>query len=99
MEHQPAALVQILQILGWVLTLLGQLQIGCRGRAGFATWIAANLVMAGVAVSSGLLWSLGMYATNIASCVWAYWRWGRPSSGDACPQLNTQEELSHATDR
>ena len=37
-------LVSALQVLGWILTLLGQVQVARKRRAGFATWIGANIV-------------------------------------------------------
>lgn len=76
MENQTSLFIQALQLAGWALTLLGQIQIGNRGRGGFVTWVVANLVMTGIAVHSGLYWSIGMYATNIVSCCWSYRRWG-----------------------
>lgn len=87
MEHQTGLLVQALQLVGWMLTLVGQVQIGNRVRGGFATWVLANLVMTVVAVHTGLYWSIGMYVTNIASCCWSYWRW-REMPAAATRKLN-----------
>lgn len=64
-----------LQIAGWVLTVIGQLQIGRMSRNGFLTWIVANVVMIVLCVGAGLLWSLGMYVTNILICAWSFRRW------------------------
>lgn len=65
-------LVSALQVLGWILTLLGQVQVARKRRAGFATWIVANIVLIGLSVRVGLWWSIGMYATNIAVCAWSF---------------------------
>lgn len=51
MESQ---LVNALQVLGWVLTLLGQVQVARKRRAGFATWIVANIVLIGLSARVGL---------------------------------------------
>lgn len=68
-------LVDGLQVLGWLLTLLGQVQVARKRRAGFATWIVANLVLIALSVRVGLWWSIGMYVTNIAVCAWSYRTW------------------------
>lgn len=68
-------LSETLQIAGWVLTVLGQVQIGRMSRNGFLTWVVANLVMIVLCVQQGLLWSCGMYATNIVICAWSFRRW------------------------
>jgi len=68
-------LVSALQVLGWILTLLGQVQVARKRRAGFATWIVANIVLIGLSVRVGLWWSIGMYATNIAVCAWSFRAW------------------------
>ena len=73
MESQ---LVNALQVLGWVLTLLGQVQV-----AGFATWIVANIVLIGLSARVGLWWSIGMYLTNIAVCAWSFRAWGQADAG------------------
>jgi nicotinamide riboside transporter PnuC len=65
----------LLQIAGWVLTVVGQVQVGRMSRAGFLTWIAANAVMIGLCVDAGLYWSVGMYATNAVICGWSFCRW------------------------
>lgn len=69
-----------LQVAGWVLTLLGQMQVARKRRAGFGTWIAANLVLIALCARTGLWWSIGMYATNIAVCAWSFRSWG-PDQG------------------
>jgi hypothetical protein len=68
-------LVDGLQVLGWLLTLLGQVQVARKRRAGFATWIVANLVLIALSARMGLWWSIGMYLTNIAVCAWSYRTW------------------------
>ncbi len=70
-----AQLVDGLQVLGWLLTLLGQVQVARKRRAGFATWIVANLVLIALSARVGLWWSIGMYVTNIAVCAWSYRTW------------------------
>ncbi len=70
-----AQLVDGLQVLGWLLTLLGQVQVARKRRAGFATWIVANLVLIAPSARVGLWWSIGMYVTNIAVCAWSYRTW------------------------
>lgn len=68
-------LVDGLQVLGWLLTLLGQVQVAHKRRAGFATWIVANLVLIALSARMGLWWCIGMYVTNIAVCAWSYRTW------------------------
>ena len=68
-------LVDGLQVLGWLLRLLGQVQVARKRRAGFATWIVANLVLIALSARMGLWWSIGMYLTNIAVCAWSYRTW------------------------
>lgn len=75
METTASALAQTLQILGWVLTLMGQVLNGLRRREGFVLWVAANMVMIGLSAYVGLWWSIGMYATNTLMCVWSYRKW------------------------
>ena len=65
-------LVSALQVLGWILTLLGQVQVARKRRAGFVTWIVANIVLIGLSARVGLWWSIGMYLTNIAVCAWSF---------------------------
>ena len=67
--------IQSLQIAGWLLTVLGQLQIGLKVRQGFLTWIAANAVLIVLSAAVGLWWSIGMYVTNVGVCIWSYRRW------------------------
>ena len=74
-------LVSALQLLGWVLTLLGQVQVARKRRAGFATWIVANIVLIGLSAHVGLWWSIGMYLTNIAVCAWSFRAWGQADEG------------------
>ena len=72
---------QALEIAGWLLTVVGQLQIAVKRRQGFLTWVVANGVMVVLAASVGLWWSIGMYLTNTAVCIWTFRRWGC----DECP--------------
>ena len=74
-------LVNALQVLGWVLTLLGQVQVARKRRAGFATWIVANIVLIGLSAHVGLWWSIGMYLTNIAVCAWSFRSWAQADEG------------------
>lgn len=75
MEPSASAVAQTLQILGWALTLLGQMLNGLRLRQGFILWVAANVVMIGLAAHVGLWWSIGMYTTNTLVCLWSYRQW------------------------
>lgn len=75
MESTSTFFAQSLQIAGWILTVLGQVQIGRKVRQGFLTWIAANAVLIVLSAAVGLWWSIGMYATNVAVCIWSYRRW------------------------
>ena len=70
-------LVSALQVLGWILTLLGQVQVARKRRAGFVTWIVANIVLIGLSARVGLWWSIGMYLTNIAVCAWSFRAWAQ----------------------
>ncbi len=84
-----AQLVDGLQVLGWLLTLLGQAQVARKRRAGFATWIVANLVLIALSARVGLWWSIGMYVTNIAVCAWSYRTWAEDvGTGMRTPFLN-----------
>jgi len=70
-------LVSALQVVGWALTLLGQVQVARKRRAGFVTWIVANIVLIGLSARVGLWWSIGMYLTNIAVCAWSFRAWAQ----------------------
>jgi len=74
-------LVSALQVLGWILTLLGQVQVARKRRAGFVTWIVANIVLIGLSARVGLWWSIGMYLTNIAVCAWSFRAWAQADQG------------------
>jgi nicotinamide riboside transporter PnuC len=74
-------LVSALQVLGWILTLLGQVQVARKRRAGFVTWIVANIVLIGLSARVGLWWSIGMYLTNIAVCAWSFRAWAQAEEG------------------
>jgi len=66
----------VLQLAGWLLTVTGQVQVALKQRTGFITWIAANLVLIALSARAGLWWSIGMFCTNMAVCVWSCGRWG-----------------------
>jgi hypothetical protein len=74
-------LVSALQVLGWILTLLGQVQVARKRRAGFVTWIVANIVLNGLSARVGLWWSIGMYLTNIAVCACSFRAWAQADQG------------------
>jgi hypothetical protein len=74
------ALETALQIAGWALTVTGQIQVALKDRRGFLTWIAANAVLIALSAVAGLWWSVGMFVTNVATCVWSYRRWSVQSS-------------------
>ena len=75
MEPTLSSLAPTLQIAGWPLTALGQVQVALKLRQGFLTWIAANAVLIVLSAGVGLWWSIGMYLTNVGVCVWSYRRW------------------------
>jgi hypothetical protein len=66
---------EALQLAGWLLTVLGQVQIALRQRRGFVTGIGANAVLVALCAHVGLWWSIDMYLTNVAVCLWSYRRW------------------------
>lgn len=68
---------EILQAIGWALTLVGQFQVTAKRKRGFATWTAANLVLITLNVIVGLYWSAGMFLTNLGFCVWSYSVWSQ----------------------
>jgi len=72
-----ASVADVLQIAGWLLTVLGQVQVAVKARSGFMTWIAANAVLIALCIHVGLWWSIGMYATSVVVCLWSFRRWGR----------------------
>lgn len=45
--------VEPVQIAGWLLTVLGQVQVASKARLGFITWIAANTVLIVLCMHSG----------------------------------------------
>jgi hypothetical protein len=69
--------VDVLQIAGWLLTVLGQVQVASKARCGFLTWIAANAVLIALCLHASLWWSIGMYVTNVGVCLWSFRRWGK----------------------
>ena len=75
MESTLSSLTSTLQLAGWLLTALGQVQVALKLRQGFLTWIAANAVLIVLSASVGLWWSIGMYLTNVGVCIWSYRRW------------------------
>ena len=75
MESTLSSLTSTLQLAGWLLTALGQVQVALKLRQGFLTWIAANAVLIVLSASVGLWWSIGMYLTNVGVCIWSYCRW------------------------
>lgn len=76
-ECQAVEFTDALQIAGWLLTVVGQVQVASKERLGFITWIAANAVLIALCMRAGLWWSIGMYATNVGVCLWSFRRWGR----------------------
>jgi len=74
-------LVSALQVLGWILTLIGQVQVARKRRTGFVTWIVANIVLIGLSARVGLWWSIGMHLTNIAVCAWSFRAWAQADQG------------------
>ena len=69
---------ELLQISGWLITVVGHIQLTFKRRAGWITWIVANIVMIALCARVEFWWSIGMYLTNTLGCVWSYRRW----SGD-----------------
>jgi len=74
---EAVAFADALQIAGWLLTVIGQVQVVSKERWGFVTWIGANAVLIALCVRAGLWWSIGMYATNVGVCLWSFRRWGK----------------------
>lgn len=72
-----STLSDALQVAGWVLTVVGQVQVAMKARQGFLTWVAANGVLIVLCAHASLWWSIGMYATNVGVCLWSYRRWGQ----------------------
>lgn len=64
-----------LQIIGWALTVAGQVLITARQRAGFAVWMVSNAALLTLNLRVGLRWSALMFATNLLCCIWSFWRW------------------------
>jgi hypothetical protein len=80
LERTTMSLETTLQIAGWAFTVTGQIQVALKDRRGFLTWIAANAVLIALSAVAGLWWSVGMFLTNVATCVWSYLRWGARAS-------------------
>ena len=53
---EAVALADALQIAGWLLTVIGQVQVASKERRGFIMWIAANAVLIVLCMRSGLWW-------------------------------------------
>lgn len=70
-----------LQIIGWLLTVAGQVLVTARQRAGFAVWMLANAVLIALNLRVGLRWSALMLTTNLLCCIWSFWRWSREADG------------------
>jgi len=70
-----ARLAEILQVVGWMLTLAGQVLVTFKQRSAFVVWAFANLALIGVQLDAQLFGSAGMFATNLIFCAWSYWRW------------------------
>jgi len=88
---------QALQLAGWGLTMIGQVQVVQKQRQGFVTWMAANVAMIALCAQMQLWWTVGMYLTNTAVCVWSYRKWGREESAAVAARraaLNVQPTLS-----
>ena len=66
---------ELLQISGWLITVVGHIQMTFKRRAGWITWIVANLVMIALCARVEFWWSIGMHLTNTIGCVWSYRRW------------------------
>ena len=67
---------EVLQIIGWFLTVVGQILITGNRRAGFAVWMVSNVTLIVLNLHAGLRWSAMMFSTNLLCCIWSYWRWG-----------------------
>lgn len=67
---------EALQLVGWGLTVVGQLLITSKRRAGFVAWMVSNVALIVLNLHAGLRWSAMMFATNLLCCIWSYWRWG-----------------------
>ena len=66
---------EALQIVGWILTVVGQILITGKRRAGFVVWMVSNVALIVLNVHAGLRWSAMMFTTNLLCCIWSYWRW------------------------
>jgi hypothetical protein len=78
MNFHAIETADVLQIAGWLLTVVGQVQIALKVRTGFVTWTAANAVLIVLCIHAGLWWSIGMHGTNTVVCLWSYRKWGLP---------------------
>jgi len=72
---------ELLQVSGWLITVVGHIQMTFKRRAGWITWIVANLVMIALCARVEFWWSIGMYLTNTVGCVWSYRRWSGDEGG------------------
>ena len=76
-----SSIKELLQIAGWLITLVGHAQMTFKRRAGWLTWIVANAVMIALCARVGFWWSIGMHLTNTMACVWSYRRWAGNEGG------------------
>lgn len=74
---RESQVIGVLLVLGWILTVVGQIQVLRKRRAGFATWIVANILLIARCVRKEPWWSIGMYATNFVVCAWSFRSSGR----------------------
>lgn len=67
--------VNLLQGVGWLLTLYGQVLVTKRSKNAFIMWTIANLCNILVMCDAKLWGSACMFFTNNLFCVWSYRRW------------------------
>lgn len=66
-----------LQIIGWLLTVAGQVLITAKERTGFAVWMVSNTALITLNLRVGLRLSALMFTTNLLCCIWSFSRWGK----------------------
>lgn len=66
-----------LQIVGWLLTVAGQVLVTTKQRIGFAVWMVSNAALITLNLRVGLRWSALMFTTNLLCCVWSFSRWSK----------------------
>lgn len=74
-------LADALQAVGWMLALLGQVQVARKRRTGFAIWVVANVVLMAAFAGLEMWWSAGTLVASTAVCSWAYRAWGKEEGG------------------